>query len=137
MIGLGRSGTAVEKLLTAAGAKVYASDSAVGTGHDLARIARAGTVVVSPGVPPDAPPLVTARGAKVPVFSEIEIALRAMPGMPYIAVTGTNGKTTVTAMIAHLLRALGLDAVEAGNIGTPLSEIALTQVAPSDSSPVM
>ena len=131
VIGLGRSGTAVAKLLTAAGAKVYASDSAVGEGHDLARIARAGTVVVSPGVPPNAPPLVTARSAKVPVLSEIEVALRAMPGVPYIAVSGTNGKTTVTAMIAHLLRAIGLDAVEAGNIGTPLSEIALADKRPA------
>ncbi|MEX2182005.1 MAG: UDP-N-acetylmuramoyl-L-alanine--D-glutamate ligase [Gemmatimonadaceae bacterium] len=131
VIGLGRSGTAVAELLTAAGARVYASDSAVGAGHDLERIAHAATVVVSPGVPPDAPPLAAARSAGVPVLSEIEVALRAMPGVPYIAVTGTNGKTTVTALIAHLLRALGLVAVEAGNIGTPLSAIALAPRRPA------
>jgi UDP-N-acetylmuramoylalanine--D-glutamate ligase len=54
-----------------------------------------------------------------------------MPSVPYIAVTGTNGKTTVTALIAHLLRAVGLDAVAAGNIGTPLSEIALRPELPA------
>jgi UDP-N-acetylmuramoylalanine--D-glutamate ligase len=144
VIGLGRSGVSVARLLARQGAQVYASDAGTGMEvrnaavmlaaagisaeagkHDLARIARASAVVVSPGVPPNAPPLVSARTAKVPIFSEIEIALRALEGVPYIAVTGTNGKTTVTAMIAHLLRAMGHDAREAGNIGTPLSEIAL------------
>jgi UDP-N-acetylmuramoylalanine--D-glutamate ligase len=98
--------------------------------HDLARIGAAGAVVVSPGVPPSAPPLVAARAAGVAVFSEIEIALRALDGVPYIGVTGTNGKTTVTALIAHLLRALGHETVEAGNIGTPLSEVALAGTRP-------
>jgi UDP-N-acetylmuramoylalanine--D-glutamate ligase len=144
VIGLGKSGLSVARLLARQGLKVYASDAGDGAAvreaaielasagisaeagrHDLTRIAHAAAVVVSPGVPPDAPPLRAARGAGVPVFSEIEIALRALEGVPYIAVTGTNGKTTVTAMIAHLLRAMGHDAREAGNIGTSLSEIAL------------
>jgi UDP-N-acetylmuramoylalanine--D-glutamate ligase len=144
VIGLGRSGLSVARLLARQGVRVYASDasgdaavrdaaielasggiSAEAGRHDLARIKQCTTVVVSPGVPPNAPPLTAAREAGVPVLSEIEIALRALVGVPYIAVTGTNGKTTVTAMIAHLLRAMGHDAKEAGNIGTPLSEIAL------------
>jgi UDP-N-acetylmuramoylalanine--D-glutamate ligase len=144
VIGLGKSGVAVSQLLHRTGAKVYASDAGASEGvrnaaaaltaagipaeagrHDLARIARAGAVVVSPGVPPDAPPVVAARRATVPILSEIDVALRALPGVPYVGITGTNGKTTVTALIAHLLRAMGRATVEAGNIGTPLSEVAL------------
>jgi UDP-N-acetylmuramoylalanine--D-glutamate ligase len=144
VIGLGKSGSSVARLLARDGVKVYASDAgtsdtirdvatlltaagiAADAGrHDLERVARAGTVVVSPGVPPDAPPVSAARAAGVPILSEIEIALRALPGVPYIGVTGTNGKTTVTALITHLLRATGRDTVEAGNIGTALSEVAL------------
>ena len=150
VIGLGRSGVAAARLLHAAGVTVYASDAGRGAGvqaaadglralgvdaeggaHDLERIARAGTVLVSPGVPPTAPPLAAALRAGVPVVSELEIALRALPGFRYIATTGTNGKTTVTALIAHLLRALGHDTVAAGNIGTPLAEVAVAPVPPA------
>jgi UDP-N-acetylmuramoylalanine--D-glutamate ligase len=129
VLGLGASGRAAAALLVREGRQVYASDSAQG-GHDLARIARAELVVASPGIPPTAPPLVAARTAGVPVISEIELALRAMPGLRYIAVTGTNGKTTTTALIGHLLRGLGLDAVDAGNIGVPLAEVALRAERP-------
>ena len=144
VIGLGRSGTAAARLLVRAGARVYASDAGAGADvretaallaaegvdaeygrHDLARIGSAATVVVSPGVPPSAPPLRAARERAVPILSEIDLALRALPGVPYIGITGTNGKTTVTALVAHLLRALGRETIEAGNIGTPLSEVAL------------
>lgn len=150
VIGLGRSGVSAARLLQRAGVAVYASDAgaseavaasaaalardgiAVDVGrHDLARIARAAVVVVSPGVPPQVPPLVAAREAGVPIVSEVEIALRLQPAMRYIAVTGTNGKTTTTALIGHLLRALGLDAADAGNIGTPVSELALRAVPPA------
>ena len=99
-------------------------------GHDTARIAAAGLLVVSPGVPPDAPPLVAARQAGVDIVSEVEIALRFLPNLRYIAITGTNGKTTTTAMAAHLLESLGHRAVAAGNIGTPLSELALRPAPP-------
>ncbi len=149
VIGLGRSGEAVSRLLRHSGVRVYASD--VGTGdavqraaielqrlgvatdtgkHDLDRIAECAAVVVSPGVPPHVPPLVRARERGIRVLSEIEVALRALAGARYIAVTGTNGKTTTTALIAHLLRALGHETVEAGNIGTPLSEVALAAHRP-------
>ncbi len=100
-------------------------------GTTFVRIAKASIVVASPGIPPDAAPLTAAHAAGVPVISEVELALSAMPGQRYIAVTGTNGKTTVTALTAHLLRAVGEDAVSAGNIGTPLSEIALRPQAPA------
>jgi UDP-N-acetylmuramoylalanine--D-glutamate ligase len=55
----------------------------------------------------------------------VEIALAALPGVKYIAVTGTNGKSTVTAIVGHLLKGLGLDAEVAGNIGRPLADVAL------------
>ncbi len=149
VIGLGASGRAAATLLAREGRAVYASDGGSGPGvrataealatagvavdagrHDLARIARASLVVASPGVPPDAPPLASARAAHVPIVSEVEIALARLPGVRYIAVTGTNGKTTTTALIAHLLRAIGRRAVAAGNIGMPLAEIALTDPLP-------
>lgn len=150
VIGLGRSGRAAAQLLRARGVAVYASDRAdtpssqfdaaalraLGCavelgGHDLQRIARAATAVVSPGVPPEAPPVTAAVAGGVPVISEIELGLRAMPDLPYVGITGTNGKTTVTAMVAHLLRAVGVDALEAGNIGTPLAEVALRPQRPA------
>lgn len=145
VLGLARSGRSVGSLLARTGAEVYASDAgasaaihdaaralaadgcAVDVGrHDLERIGRASLVVTSPGVPPDAPPLAAARAAGAPIVSEVEIALRFLPALRYIAVTGTNGKTTTTSLIAHLLRALGLRAEAAGNIGHPLSELAVS-----------
>jgi UDP-N-acetylmuramoylalanine--D-glutamate ligase len=149
VIGLGKSGTAVSTLLAREGARVYASDAganaavemsaallrplgvAIDSGsHDLDRIARATLVVASPGVPPSAPPLERARGAGLPIIGEIEVALHAITALRYVAITGTNGKSTVTALTAHLLRGLGLDAVAAGNIGMPLSEVALRERRP-------
>ncbi len=144
VLGLGRSGDAVSRLLRARHATVYASDSAKSPetekvanalrnagvdaqlgGHDLARIARASLVVTSPGIAPDATPLVAARRSGVPIISEMELALSAMPGVHYIAVTGTNGKSTVTSIVGHLLHSLGLETEVAGNIGKPLSDVAL------------
>jgi len=144
VLGLGRSGDAVARLLRASQARVYASDAAatpathaaaealratgvdvqVG-GHDLERIKRGVLAVTSPGIPPDAPPIRAAHEAGVPLVGEIEIALAALPDLKYIVVTGTNGKSTVTAIIGHLLKSLGLDAEVAGNIGRPLADVAL------------
>ena len=149
VVGLARSGRAVATLLARTGAKVYASDSGTGNAlqatasalrgeqvdvqigaHDLERIARASLVVVSPGVPPAAEPLIRARARGIEIVSEVEIALRMLPNLPYIAITGTNGKTTTTALAAHLLSAVGHRAVAAGNIGLPLAEIALRPTPP-------
>jgi UDP-N-acetylmuramoylalanine--D-glutamate ligase len=150
VIGLGRSGSAATRLLRARAVPVYAADSASGAtidgvaaalralgasvdtgGFDADRIARAGLVIASPGIPPDAPPLVTARESSVPVWAEAELGLRALEGrVPYVAITGTNGKTTTTALVGHLLVAAGKRARTAGNIGTPLSEIALAAEPP-------
>src|SRR5215510_6604429 len=149
VVGLARSGRSAAKLLARAGKQIYASDMAtspelevtardlenegVGVelgGHDLARIGNASLVVASPGVPPDAPPFVAARKASVPIVSEIEIGLRFLPRLKYIAITGTNGKTTTTALAGHLLKSLGCHAATAGNIGTPLTELALEAHVP-------
>jgi UDP-N-acetylmuramoylalanine--D-glutamate ligase len=149
VVGLARSGRAAAQLLVRSGSQVYASD--FGTtpeleataatlerdgvdvelgGHDLERIKRARLVVASPGVPPNAPPFRAAREAGVDIVSEIEIGLRFLPGLTYVAITGTNGKTTTTALTGHLLAALGRRAATAGNIGTPLTELALSKAPP-------
>lgn len=150
VIGLGRSGRAVAELIARHGGRAYVSDAGSGAGvrtaadallakgiavdvghHDLERISRAVAVVASPGVPPTAPPLVTTAQAGVPILSEVEAALAFLPSTTrYIAVTGTNGKTTVTALIHHLLDALGANAVAAGNIGTPVSVLAMEEHPP-------
>ena len=77
--------------------------------------------VVSPGVPPSAPVFRSARSACGELISEVELAYRVSE-VPWIAVTGTNGKTTTTELIAHLLRQDGIVAVTAGNIGRPAIE---------------
>jgi UDP-N-acetylmuramoylalanine--D-glutamate ligase len=149
VLGLARSGRAAAELLRRAGADVYASDAGTGDaiargaatleklgvtvqqgGHDLARIARSALVVASPGIPPEAPPLKAARDAGVTIVGELEVALHFLPHQRYVAITGTNGKTTTTAIAHRLLEGLGYDAVAAGNIGTPLAEVALRERQP-------
>ena len=149
VVGLARSGRAAAELLARAGASVYASDAGTGEAvahaaraleplgvvvqqgvHDLGRIAASAVVVASPGVPPDAPPLRAAREAGRTIVSELEIALQFLPGQRYVAITGTNGKTTTTALVNRLFEGLGYDSVAAGNIGTPLAEVALRATAP-------
>ena len=150
VVGLMRSGRAAALLLRREGVPVYASDAAdqpaqranaealrkagceVELGrHDLERIARAGVVVLSPGVPPDAPAVAAARAGGVPVVAELDLAARFLGETRLIVVTGTKGKSTTTACVAHLLGALGLgDAGGAGNIGTALAEVALAGKSP-------
>src|SRR5436309_1239673 len=149
IIGLARSGRAAAQLLARTGTPVYASDTGTTPeleataaalrqdgvhvqlgAHDLERIGRATLLVVSPGVPPTAPPLVTARNAGITIISELDLGLRFLPTLNYISITGTNGKTTTTALIGHLLKALGRRAATAGNIGTPLAELALSTTPP-------
>ncbi len=102
-------------------------------GHDVDRIAGADLVVVSPGIPPDAPVLRALAERGVRWISEPELAVRFFSG-PLIAVTGTNGKTTTTLLVAHLLEASGLRAAAGGNVGGGLapaaSELALRRDPP-------
>jgi UDP-N-acetylmuramoylalanine--D-glutamate ligase len=153
IIGLGASGVAAARLALTKGGEVYVSDlrtddaaapaagelRALGAdvhlgGHDLDRLAAADTVVVSPGIPPDAPVLRELRDRGVSWVSEPEFAVRFYQGA-LIAVTGTNGKTTTAALIAHLLRTDGVDALLGGNVGGGLapaaSELALREPAPA------
>ncbi len=149
IIGLGKSGVAAARLLAREGVRVYASDASdhpyagaaaealkgvpwvdveIGR-HDLNKIRAAAGVVVSPGVPPDAPVLAAARHAGVEIVSELDLGFRALaalhPGTRSIAITGTNGKTTTTALVAHLLSAAGLQSTTAGNIGRPVTDLAM------------
>lgn len=94
-------------------------------------VAGADLVVASPGWAPSTPLLAAARAAGVPVWSEIELAWRlrvervgARGPAPWLAVTGTNGKTTTVEMLASILTAAGLRAAAVGNVGTPVVEVA-------------
>ena len=91
-----------------------------------------GLVVTSPGWKPSAPLLVAAAAAGVPVWGEVELAWRLRPAAgaaPWLAITGTNGKTTTVRMLTSILQAAGLRAVAAGNVGTPLLEVVMAEPA--------
>jgi UDP-N-acetylmuramoylalanine--D-glutamate ligase len=143
VVGLGKSGVAAGLLLRERGLSVYASDTgtseaharwaaalrAAGAdvqlgGHDPGRIARSVAVVVAPGVPPDVPPLEAARAAGVPIHAETDLGVSELRGTRYVAVTGTNGKTTTTSLIGHVMPGAGLHGETAGNIGRPVCDVA-------------
>jgi len=134
VVGLARSGRAALAALRATGSDVVAfdADPAVDrTGVDAdvrlgpwdeAVLDGVGLVVKSPGVPGSAPPIVSATSRGVPVISEIELGARLLPN-PMIGVTGTNGKTTTTALLGTILEAGRVPAEVAGNIGRPLTSL--------------
>jgi UDP-N-acetylmuramoylalanine--D-glutamate ligase len=149
ILGLARSGLAAARLALSRGAKVYASDAgdsesaraaaeevrALGGdaetgGHDLEKLGACTRIVLSPGIPPTARVLREEAIQGVPVVPEIELAFGQLE-CPVIGITGTNGKTTVTSLIEHLLRGAGIDAMAGGNIGTALSELALREPQPA------
>jgi UDP-N-acetylmuramoylalanine--D-glutamate ligase len=84
--------------------------------------ARAGTLIKSPGVPQHAPAVAAARRRGLPVIGELELAWRLLPN-EFVAVTGTNGKTTTTEWIGHVHREAGVPVAVAGNVGRPLSDL--------------
>ncbi len=148
VVGLARSGTAVARALAARGEEVVGCDSGrpeeaqrlAGTGVEVnldvdgvELLARARCVVKSPGVPNEAPVVEVARASGKPVIGELEAAWRMLPNR-FIAVTGTNGKTTVTEMIGHVHREAALPVTVAGNVGTPLAS--LVGRAPPDATVV-
>jgi UDP-N-acetylmuramoylalanine--D-glutamate ligase len=141
--GLGKSGLAACRALVAGGATVVAADdnaagrdagAAAGftvedlTGVDWRRFA---ALVLAPGVPLTHPAphwtVAKARAAGVEIFGDIELFCRerasSAPDAPFVAITGTNGKSTTTALVAHILRATGRDAQMGGNIGTAILEL--------------
>lgn len=137
VVGGARSGLAVARLLARHGAEVLLTDHGAAEagvaealardgiasefGGHTARALDADWLVLSPGVPTTSKLVQTALRQKRPVFSEIEVASWFCPG-PVIAVTGSNGKTTTTTLIGHLLKTAGRDHVVAGNIGVALSD---------------
>ena len=137
VVGLARSGVAAARALLALGERVVAVDSGSGPpppdlpaglevhlGTDgLAFLAHARAVVKSPGVPREAAVIAAARERGVPVLGELELGWRLLPN-EFIAVTGTNGKTTTVELLGHIHREAGLPVCVAGNVGTALTGLA-------------
>jgi len=121
--GLGKSGEAAAARLAERGDDVVLVDRALGNEDDLAVLDGAGLFVKSPGAPPDAPIVRAARERGIPVWSEIELGYTLLPESRFVGVTGTNGKTTTTALLGEIFRAAGRDVAVAGNIGVPLTSI--------------
>ena len=137
VVGLARSGQAVARLLAERGAAVTAVDSGHPDGvaglrgvgvevvldaDGLALLDGVRTVVKSPGVPREAPVIAAALERGIDVVRELELAWRAIPNR-FVAVTGTNGKTTTAELLGHVYRTAGESVVVAGNIGRPLSSL--------------
>lgn len=144
VVGAGRSGLAVARHLAGAGQRAVLTDArcepdaaseaalaglgvlAVWGAHPEAILDEAESVVLSPGVSPALPFVQSARERGLPVLGELELAHRILraraDGSRLLAVTGTNGKSTTTDLVAHLLRVAGLPAKACGNLGTPLIE---------------
>jgi UDP-N-acetylmuramoylalanine--D-glutamate ligase len=138
VVGLARTGIATALFCAERGARVTATESrseseiaetarklrAAGVtlelgAHQVETFVQQDLIVPSPGVPPTMPALAAARAIGVPVWSEIELAWRFLRGR-LICITGSNGKTTTTSLIGHILETAGLPVQVAGNIGTPL-----------------
>jgi UDP-N-acetylmuramoylalanine--D-glutamate ligase len=137
VVGLARSGSAVARALAKRGEQVAGCDAGrpqeaeglAGSGVEVSLdvdgvelLPPARCLVKSPGVPNEAPVVQVARAAGIPVIGELEASWRMLPNR-FIAVTGTNGKTTVTELIGHIHRRAALSAAVAGNVGTPLASL--------------
>lgn len=129
--GLGVTGRAVADVLASQGARVVpvddGADDVIGSQELLAGtgLDRADLVVASPGLAPHHPLLAAALGRDLPVWSEVELAWRLRAPRPdgpapWLAVTGTNGKTTTVGMLEAILRAGGERTLAVGNVGTPV-----------------
>jgi UDP-N-acetylmuramoylalanine--D-glutamate ligase len=144
VVGLARSGIAAAQLLAEKGETVRGVDSGhpenaaglAGIGVEvlldadgLALLAGTRTVVKSPGVPREAPVIAAAIDRGIDVIGELELAWRAIPNR-FIAVTGTNGKTTTVELLGHIYRSAAEPVAVAGNVGAPLSSL-VTEVDPA------
>lgn len=139
VVGLGKSGLAAVRWLAKHGARVSASEVKAETdmdprvlreimelgvtleagGHRRETFLAADEIILSPGVPLDMEPLTAARERGIPVLGEMELACRLVDA-PMVAITGTNGKSTVTALVGAMLENEGLSVFVGGNLGTPL-----------------
>ncbi len=137
VVGLARSGQAAARILAERGEEVAGCDSGAPEGAE--ELAAAGVsvrletdgvplldsarcIVKSPGVPRGAPVVAGALEAGIPVLGELELAWRLLPN-PFVAVTGTNGKTTVAELLGHVWGTAAAPAAVAGNVGTPLAAL--------------
>ncbi|MEN9933272.1 MAG: hypothetical protein RIS17_1845, partial [Pseudomonadota bacterium] len=129
VLGLARTGRAVAAALIASGGEVGAwdDDEAAraafdGTLVDLNRTDLTGLagIIVSPGVPHSAPIFAAAARAGVPVIGDIELFAMSEPKGRIVGITGTNGKSTTTALVHHLCTTAGIPAAMGGNIGLPI-----------------
>ncbi|XWK87193.1 MAG: UDP-N-acetylmuramoyl-L-alanine--D-glutamate ligase [Phormidium sp.] len=150
IIGLGRSGNAAARLLKREGWQVTVSDRnnnpnlqqqseqlisegidvKLGYSLELDSPELPKLIVVSPGVPWDAAILIRARELGIEAIGEMELAWRYLRNIPWVAITGTNGKTTTTALIAAIFQAAGFNAPACGNIGFAACELALAETPP-------
>jgi UDP-N-acetylmuramoylalanine--D-glutamate ligase len=138
VVGLARTGVVTALFSAGYGAKVMATEMKPETelATDVAKLRAAGVnlefgghtpgifldqdlIVVSPGVPANLPQLGAARARGIPVWSEIELAWRLLRGK-LVAITGSNGKTTTTSLVAHILKTAKIPTLVGGNIGVPL-----------------
>jgi len=146
VIGLGKSGVAAARLLKREGWEVELSDSntsetllqqqqelaaeqitvKLGQSLELNGANLPELIVVSPGVPWDIPVLIKARELGIETIGEMELAWRNLQLLPWVGITGTNGKTTTTALIAAIFQAAGLNAPACGNIGYAACDVALS-----------
>jgi UDP-N-acetylmuramoylalanine--D-glutamate ligase len=145
VVGLAKSGVAAARLCAREGARVTVTDRRPAAelagplaaldgvdarrtlgGHDRADFEGADLVVASPGVPLSIPEIAAARTRGVPVWGEVELAARFLRGVPVVAITGTNGKSTTTAL-AGALFARDRKTFTGGNLGTPLCELVLAR----------
>jgi UDP-N-acetylmuramoylalanine--D-glutamate ligase len=138
VVGLARSGQAAARLLARLGESVAGVDSANPDGaaglrgagvevvldtDGIGQLDGVRTVVKSPGVPAEAPVIAAAHQRGIAVIGELELAWRAIPNR-FLAVTGTNGKTTTVELLGHIYRGGGEPVAVAGNVGTPLASLA-------------
>lgn len=151
VIGLGKSGVAAARLLKQNGWEVIVSDRSSSPSlqsqqqelqHNEITVNLGHTpdfnhsvpqlIVVSPGVPWDAAVLVRARQLGIETIGEMELAWRHLKSVPWVGITGTNGKTTTTALIAAIFQTAGLHAPACGNIGYAACDVALSSPSPLD-----
>lgn len=144
MVGLARSGVAAARALKFRGEAVFGFDSgspeqleqldlagvnySIG-GSGVQQLDGIGTVIKSPGVPKEAEVIVEATRRGIKVIGELELGWRLV-GATFVGITGTNGKTTTTELVAHILRTAGRRVHAVGNIGSPLSSLAERPVGP-------
>ncbi|WP_207476878.1 UDP-N-acetylmuramoyl-L-alanine--D-glutamate ligase [Arenibaculum pallidiluteum] len=136
VMGLGKSGLAAARALAAAGAEVLAWDDGAGaraaaeaaglalTDLHGAELSGVEALVLSPGIPHSfpvpSPVAARCRAAGIPIIGDVELLFRARPAAAYVGITGTNGKSTTTSLIGHILKGAGRPVEVGGNLGTPV-----------------